>query len=350
MTPLAHLLKRHRDNHPDMQVQDAVKFLHQHFCGPGHLITHHQDILARVEQELTCTSPKTDSQPFEVLGNGLCRLDLGVCKANGLSAQTIARLLVLTANTFSADTQGLAASLELVYDLGFDRSEADVFLNQYCAQGCPMVSHSQAYRDAYHPAYRVVYEYYARLLPVLCAIDRGRKEHHAPFRVAIDGPCASGKSTLGAALAEIYQCPLIHMDDFFLRPEQRTPERLAQPGGNVDYERFAQEVIAPMIDGRTITYRPWRCGEGSYGPEISILPSPIIITEGSYSLREDLRDAYHLRVWTQADRSSRYRRLLERGGEACLKQFETQWIPLEDAYFTHQRVSQCCHIHLDLSD
>ena len=34
--------------------------------------------------------------------------------------------------------------------------------------------------------------------------------------VAIDGPCASGKSTLGAHLASKLGAPLIAADDFFL--------------------------------------------------------------------------------------------------------------------------------------
>ena len=46
--------------------------------------------------------------------------------------------------------------------------------------------------------------------------------------VAIDGKCTSGKTTLAAKLAEIYDCNVFHMDDFFLRPEQRTPERFAE--------------------------------------------------------------------------------------------------------------------------
>jgi uridine kinase len=36
--------------------------------------------------------------------------------------------------------------------------------------------------------------------------------------VAIDGKCTSGKTTLAAKLAEIYDCNVFHMDDFFLRP------------------------------------------------------------------------------------------------------------------------------------
>ena len=56
--------------------------------------------------------------------------------------------------------------------------------------------------------------------------------------VAIDGPCTSGKTTLAAKLAEIYDCNVFHMDNFFLRPEQRTAQRLSAPGENVDHERF----------------------------------------------------------------------------------------------------------------
>ena len=48
--------------------------------------------------------------------------------------------------------------------------------------------------------------------------------------VAIDGKCTSGKTTLASQLAEIYDCNVFHMDDFFLRPEQRTPERFAEVG------------------------------------------------------------------------------------------------------------------------
>ncbi|MBQ7816856.1 MAG: uridine kinase, partial [Oscillospiraceae bacterium] len=59
--------------------------------------------------------------------------------------------------------------------------------------------------------------------------------------VAIDGPCASGKSSLGNFLNDNFICNVFHMDDFFLPPEMKTAERLAEVGGNVDYERFGKE-------------------------------------------------------------------------------------------------------------
>ena len=70
--------------------------------------------------------------------------------------------------------------------------------------------------------------------------------------VAIDGPCASGKTMLAATVNKRFGGNVLHMDDFFLRPEQRTPERFAQPGGNVDRERFETEVLAPLFAGKTV--------------------------------------------------------------------------------------------------
>ena len=74
--------------------------------------------------------------------------------------------------------------------------------------------------------------------------------------VAIDGKCTSGKTTLASQLAEVYDCNVFHMDDFFLRPEQRTPERFAEIGGNVDYERFREEVLLPLKSGKAFSCRP----------------------------------------------------------------------------------------------
>ena len=60
------------------------------------------------------------------------------------------------------------------------------------------------------------------------------------------------------------------MDDFFLRPEQRTPERYAEPGGNVDRERFLAEVLIPLRAGETVQYRRFDCSTFTVLP-----PKPI---------------------------------------------------------------------------
>ena len=52
----------------------------------------------------------------------------------------------------------------------------------------------------------------------------------APLLAAIDGRCGAGKTTLAAQLQRRFGWSVLHMDHFFLRPEQRTEERLRMPG------------------------------------------------------------------------------------------------------------------------
>lgn len=346
MEKLAQLLAEHYVNFPGMDVQDAVKFLYQHFMGPGHLIEDEQAAVDRLCAEWDTVEPDENAPLFYPLGARLCRLNLSACKALGLSFRTVAKLFILTAKQVNPDQKGLEESLELVYSLPFAQEQVEEYLSQYRAQGCPMISHSDHFRLRYSPAYRIVSEYYVNIIPALCAIDCAMV-CQPRLRVAIDGPCASGKSTLGSALSDIYNCPLIHMDDFFLRPEQRTLQRLTEPGGNVDYERFSQEVLSPLLAGAPIHYRPYLCHSGQFGPVVTVEQQPITVVEGCYCLRPDLRDAFAVRIWVHTPWETRRQRLLKRGGPDCLARFESMWIPLENSYFDHFQVAECCHVRLN---
>ena len=345
MNSLSQLLKEHYVNFPDMEVQDAVKLLYQHFMGPGHLMADDRVVLECLNAEWESVHADERAPLFHSVGNGLYRLNLNACKAIGLSTKTVARLFLLTAQRFQPDPEGFQAALELVRSLPFPREDTARYLADYRSKGCPMVSHSEQFRHQYTPAYRLVSEYYVNILPALATIDRAMTVQ-PQLRVAIDGPCASGKSTLGAALSQVYRCPLIHMDDFFLQPEQRTPQRLAQPGGNVDYERFSRDVLAPLVNGTPAHYRPYQCHNGQFGEEITVPPSPITVVEGCYCLRPDLRSAFAVRIWLEAPWAVRRQRLLERGGQDCLARFESLWIPLENRYFDTCGAADCCHVRL----
>ena len=209
-----------------------------------------------------------------------------------------------------------------------------------------MVGHSVAYRRAFSPAYRVVLQSDAALLPLLAAIDRSRRAHPRTL-AAIDGPCATGKSTLGARLSQIYGCPLFHTDDFFLPPERKTPERLAQPGGNVDYERFFAQVLSPLSRGEPVRYQPYRCHSGTLEAARTIPPAPLAVVEGVYSLRPEFQPLYQVKCFLSAPWPVREARLLERCGPEGLERFRTLWIPLEDRYFQAFSISDACDTILE---
>lgn len=348
MNPLAPLLAQHVQSHPALELQDAIKFLYQSYMGPGHLGLEPQAVLERLEAEWAGVEGDANTPPTQPLGNGLCRLSLCACKGQGLEPATLASLFLHTAERVTPDRQGLEDSLKLLYDLPFPRDEIDQTLEDYRKAGMPAVSHSIRYRQAYAPAYRVVEEDLARLLPLLAAIDRHRRAHPQTL-VALDGPCATGKTTLGGILSQLYQCPLFHLDDFFLPPERKTAQRLAEPGGNVDAERFFTDVLSPLSRGETVRYRPYRCHLGTLGEEITVPPAPLAVVEGVYSLRPDLRPYYHVTCFLEVPWSTRRARLLSRNGAEGLDRFEKLWIPLENAYFQAFPIRERCDVVLSFS-
>ena len=173
-----------------------------------------------------------------------------------------------------------------------------------------------------------------------------RRGNKKPFLVAIDGGSASGKSTLGAALAEELQATLIHMDDFFLPMEMRTEERFAQPGGNVHWERVRAEVLEPIRQGKGPEYGVIDCSVMAVNKTVRADVRDVVIVEGAYSLHPMLREYYDLRVLVEVEETLQKERILRRNGEQMLRRFLTEWIPLEKAYFAACRVKDCCHIIL----
>lgn len=163
--------------------------------------------------------------------------------------------------------------------------------------------------------------------------------------VAIDGRCASGKTTLAAALAQRYDCNLFHMDDFFLRPEQRTPERFAEPGGNVDYERFAEELLQPLKSGLPFSYRAFDCSTFTLSQPVSVIPKKLTIIEGTYSLHPHFGDVQDLKVFLSVSPQVQRQRILQRPS-FLHERFFRDWIPMEEQYFSGFRIREKCDLLL----
>ena len=167
--------------------------------------------------------------------------------------------------------------------------------------------------------------------------------------VAIEGSCASGKTTLAERLGREFDCVVLHMDDFFLRPEQRTAQRLAQPGGNVDYERFFEEVLLPLPAGKSFSYRPFDCGTMKLAEPVTVEPGRLTIVEGVYAMHPHFGDVYDLKIFLTVEENTRRERILRR--PAFLhKRFFEEWIPMEQQYFDTFSIPEQCHLILDGTD
>lgn len=152
--------------------------------------------------------------------------------------------------------------------------------------------------------------------------------------ITIDGPCASGKTTLAGRLAEALCASVIHTDDFVIPHAQKTAERLARPGGNCDAERLVREVLAPFQKGEPVLYRRYDCRADRMTPEEE-LPGDahILILEGSYCNLPLIRAYADLCLFVDAPEEIRMLRLQNRETPESLRRFREKWIPLENAYF-----------------
>lgn len=165
--------------------------------------------------------------------------------------------------------------------------------------------------------------------------------------VAIDGRCASGKTTVADEIKKICDCNVIHMDYFFLRPNQRTEKRLSEPGGNVDYERVFNEVLTPLEKGESFSYCPYECHRQEFGEPIHIDFKKINIIEGSYSCHPVLNRFYDLKIFLTIDKNKQAERIKKRNGEEGYVNFKEKWIPLEEKYFSAFNVERDCDMVFD---
>lgn len=174
------------------------------------------------------------------------------------------------------------------------------------------------------------------------------EESHHPLLIGIDGRCASGKTTFAGLLCAKLNCPVIHADDFFLRPEQRTEARYAEPGGNMDRERL-EEVLEQVKQQKEVTFQRFDCKVMQMRDQITVPASEAVIVEGSYCLHPDLRKYYGLKIFLDVSPEDQMERLKKREPAEKVQMFQNQWIPLEEKYFASCGVQDVCDVTVNSS-
>ncbi len=164
-TGLLSLLGQHLAWYPRMQVQDAYKLIFQATMGPEHLLVSGQDFTRHLAREFELLTPERDGRLLEPVrpDASLLRLNLRPYKHLQTTIDRLIPPLLQTAETAGGNKAALLDAWAIFSRLG----EAGVFsafanadvrnFSHHVEQGdYPVVHHSQVYRDAYHPAYRLI--------------------------------------------------------------------------------------------------------------------------------------------------------------------------------------------------
>jgi hypothetical protein len=329
-----------------------LKLLYQNEFACGHIVSDAAHSLAQINAETAALSGEAlEENFFESIGNGLCRLYLHTLQQSTLAPETLNQFLLHTARKPKGDAASYVEKAKILARLcqegalPFEMAAVSSAIVQGQAEGYPPFRHSEPYRQAYKPAYRVVDECFCRFLPLFYRIDAIMKQKE-PIVIAIDGNSAAGKSTLAALLHSVYDCNVISTDDFFLQPYQRTLARLAEPGGFIDYERFEVEVIAPLSKGISPAYRKFDCRTQTLSDVVQTSPKPLCVIEGAYSLRPQAAAIYDLKIFLRLDVGTQSCRIKARNPNMVDK-FLNTWIPLENQYFAYFDLVKQCDLVFD---
>lgn len=164
--------------------------------------------------------------------------------------------------------------------------------------------------------------------------------------LAIDGLGGSGKSVLGAALADALGAQLVHVDDFY-RPEGDEAPEGSGHGALFDLDRLRREVLEPLSRGREAALHRYDWESGQIVPGSVLAGGRLTIVEGVYSTRRDLRRYYDFSVWVDASETTRLRRGVERDGEEARGEWVDVWMPAERAYCADEQPAAHADLRLD---
>jgi uridine kinase len=130
--------------------------------------------------------------------------------------------------------------------------------------------------------------------------------------VAIDGHSAAGKSSLARAIAEVRgDTTLVHMDDFYRPLDSKYRAKLDAAGGcsqYYDWQRLEAEVLRPIRSGNRGTFRKYDWASNRLGERVDIASEGLIVVEGCYAARPELKAWYDATVLVLAQPATRRRR------------------------------------------
>jgi len=351
MTDLTKYLLEETKLHPSLAPQDVVKLCYQAAFGAEHMLSDHSKALKYFQDEYAA-APEDDKALFESIAPTVCRANLSAWKRLQLNPDWLWNLFLGATSgkgIMQKDSKvftGYILQADKLCQLGkfpFSYEQWQEYIFDYTKSkpdNLPPVRHSAAYRDKERPAYRILSGQDATILPIFKAMAGMGKGI-----IAIDGRAASGKSTLAGYLRNIISAEVIAMDDFFLPPELRTPERLVVPGGNIHHERFAHDVLPSLRSGQGFTYNGFDCSRMEYSSTpTKILPSLWRIVEGVYSCHPAFGDYMDIRVFMDVHSAEQKSRIETRNHPKIAADYFAKWIPMEETYFKEYKIRESANV------
>jgi uridine kinase len=170
-----------------------------------------------------------------------------------------------------------------------------------------------------------------------CAIIDERRAKR-PLVVGIDGLGGAGKSTLANGIHDAFagRVSILQCDDFY-RPlvgeefSRLTSEEAYE--NYFDWRRLRDEALMPLREGKRARYQRHDWGTDRLTEWNEIEPREIVLIEGVFSTRPELRELVDVAIFIETPREERIRRMSARAQPST--SWMDQWMAAEDWYLTH---------------
>jgi len=161
----------------------------------------------------------------------------------------------------------------------------------------------------------------------------------APIIVAIDGGGGAGKSTLADGIRDtIEDVAIIRCDDFYRRLRDFHASSFdAREAYETyfDWRRLRDDALVPLRSGKPARYQRYDWSSDRLAEWIETAPREVVVVEGVYSMRPELRAMLDAGIFVETPRERRLRRMLARGHNAG--NWIEPWMAAEDWYFANVR-------------
>jgi len=165
--------------------------------------------------------------------------------------------------------------------------------------------------------------------------------------VGIDGLGGAGKSTLANGINDAFAgcVSIVRCDDFY-RPLTGEESALLTPEESYehyfDWRRLRDEALMPLREGRHVRYQRHDWSTDRLAEWIDVEPREIVIVEGVFSTRPELRPLLDVAIFIETPCAERIRRMRARPQPNT--SWMARWLAAEDWYLAHV----ASHRHADL--
>jgi uridine kinase len=173
---------------------------------------------------------------------------------------------------------------------------------------------------------------------IVSAIEQRLGGRDDPLVVAIDGKSGVGKTAIAKEVVNRLGAVNVLCDDFFTGGHndfwaKRTTQQKID--NVIDWERIKKEVILPLKSGKKATWHPfdWKKFEGLSPKLISAEPQKVVILDGAFSNRPELRDVIDYSILVEAPKEVHVSRVKQREGEEYSDDWHKTWEESMEYYF-----------------